>query len=133
MATKFCEISTVNLSYVVKSTVEISQNFVAFFQPMTAQICSQISRAVLSLVGRISKRLVLSFYDGAMVRRKVPDFTQFFYRELVSWNSSNSFVQRDRRRRALLQHQNFDFLFYLGRSGCFILESKHIIVKVVQS
>ena len=31
-ATKFCEISTVDLSYVVpvKSTVEISQNFVAF-------------------------------------------------------------------------------------------------------
>ena len=31
-ATKFCEISTVNLSYVlpVKSTVEISQNCVAF-------------------------------------------------------------------------------------------------------
>ena len=31
-ATKFCEISTVDLSYIVpvKSTVEISQNFVAF-------------------------------------------------------------------------------------------------------
>ena len=29
-ATKFCEISTLDLSYVVKSTVEISQNFVAF-------------------------------------------------------------------------------------------------------
>ena len=31
-ATKFCEISTVDLSYVVpvKSTVEISQNFMAF-------------------------------------------------------------------------------------------------------
>ena len=31
-ATKFCEISTVDLSYVVtvKSTVEISQNFLAF-------------------------------------------------------------------------------------------------------
>ena len=31
-ATKFCEISTVDLSYLVKvkSTVEISQNFVAF-------------------------------------------------------------------------------------------------------
>ena len=31
-ATKFCKISTVDLSYVVpvKSTVEISQNFVAF-------------------------------------------------------------------------------------------------------
>ena len=29
-ATKFCEISTVDLSYVVKSTAEIFQNFVAF-------------------------------------------------------------------------------------------------------
>ena len=26
--------------------------------------------------------------------------------------------QRDRRQRALLQHQNLDFLFYLGWSGC---------------
>ena len=36
-ATKFCEISTVDLSYVVpvKSTVEISQNFVAFSEYMT--------------------------------------------------------------------------------------------------
>ena len=35
-ATKFCEISTVGLSYVVpvKSTVEISQNFVAFSEYM---------------------------------------------------------------------------------------------------
>ena len=35
-ATKFCEISTVDLSYVVpvKSTVEISQNFVAFSEYM---------------------------------------------------------------------------------------------------
>ena len=34
MATIFCEISTVNLSYVVtvKSTVEISQNFVPFLR-----------------------------------------------------------------------------------------------------
>ena len=35
-ATKFCDISTVDLSYVVsvKSTVEISQNFVAFSEYM---------------------------------------------------------------------------------------------------
>ena len=35
-ATKFCEISTVDLSYgvPVKSTVEISQNFVAFSEYM---------------------------------------------------------------------------------------------------
>ena len=40
--------------------------------------------------------------------------------------------QRDRRRRALLQHQNFDSLFYLVWSVCFT-QSKHIIMKVVQS
>jgi hypothetical protein len=35
-ATKFCEISTIDLSYVVKvkSTVEISQNFVGFLEYM---------------------------------------------------------------------------------------------------
>ena len=35
-ATKFCEISTVDLSYIVpvKSTVEILQNFVAFSEYM---------------------------------------------------------------------------------------------------
>ena len=47
-ATKFCEISTLLLSYVVavKSKVEISQNFVAFSEYMNftmAQICKQIS------------------------------------------------------------------------------------------
>ena len=36
MATEFCEISTIDLSYLVpvKSTVEISQNFVAFSENM---------------------------------------------------------------------------------------------------
>ena len=39
-ATKFCEISTVDLSYEVpvKSTVEISQNFVAFSEYMNFTI-----------------------------------------------------------------------------------------------
>ena len=39
-ATNFCEISTVDLSYVVtvKSTVEISQNFVAFSEYMNFKI-----------------------------------------------------------------------------------------------
>ena len=39
-ATNFCEISTVDLSYVVtvKSTVEISQNFVAFSEYMNFNI-----------------------------------------------------------------------------------------------
>ena len=36
MATRFCEISNLDLSYIVKvkSTVEISQNFVAFSEYM---------------------------------------------------------------------------------------------------
>ena len=33
-ATKFCKISTLLLSYVVKSNMEISQNFVAFLEYM---------------------------------------------------------------------------------------------------
>ena len=37
-----------------------------------------------------------------------------------------------KRRRALIQHKNLDFLFYLGWSGCFT-QSKLIIMKVVQS
>ena len=40
--------------------------------------------------------------------------------------------QRDRRWRALLQYQNFNFLFYLGWSGCFT-QRKHNIMKVVLS
>ena len=43
-ATKFCKISTVDLSYVVtvKSTVEISQNFVAFSEYMNFTDSMQI-------------------------------------------------------------------------------------------
>ena len=42
-ATNFCEISTVDLSYVVtvKSTVEISQNFVAFSEYMNFNVKSK--------------------------------------------------------------------------------------------
>ena len=40
--------------------------------------------------------------------------------------------QRDRRQRALLQHQHSDFLFHMGWSGCFT-QSKQNIMKVVQS
>ena len=45
-ATNFCEISTVDLSYVVtvKSTVEISQNFVAFSEYMNFITSSKLSR-----------------------------------------------------------------------------------------
>ena len=49
-----------------------------------------------------------------------------------TWHEQYYLQQRDRRQRALLQHQNFDFLFYLGWSGCFT-QSKHNIMKVVQS
>ena len=43
-ATKFCKISTLNLSYVVtvKSTVEISQNFVAFSEYMNFKSLEQL-------------------------------------------------------------------------------------------
>ena len=46
MATNFCEISTVDLSYVVtaKSTVEISQNFVDFSGYMNFNMGCQVSQ-----------------------------------------------------------------------------------------
>ena len=42
-ATIFCEISTLDLSYIitVKSTVEISQNFVAFSECMNFTFCEK--------------------------------------------------------------------------------------------
>ena len=45
-ATKFCEISTVDLSYVVlvKSTMEILQNFVAFSEFMNFNVWTTIVR-----------------------------------------------------------------------------------------
>ena len=44
-ATKFCEISTVDLSYVVpvKSTVEISRNFVAFSEYMNFTLLDAVA------------------------------------------------------------------------------------------
>ena len=42
-ATKFCEISTIDLSYVVSAMVEISQNFVAFSENMNFIHISQIN------------------------------------------------------------------------------------------
>jgi hypothetical protein len=45
---------------------------------------------------------------------------------------SNKRRQRDRTQRALLEYQNFNFLFYLGCFGSFT-QSKHNIMKVVQS
>ena len=50
-ATKFCEISTVDLSYVVpvKSTVEISQNFVTFSEYMNFNTMIQTHTADMIL------------------------------------------------------------------------------------
>ena len=59
----------------------------------------------------------------------------------AGWNVTNAiqvsfyiptYVQRDRTWRALLEYQNFNFLFYLGCIGSFT-QSKHNIMKVVQS
>ena len=56
-ATNFCEISTVDLSYVVtvKSTVEISQNFVAFSEYMNF---NKLSKFLTSFIHKISIPLV---------------------------------------------------------------------------
>jgi hypothetical protein len=55
-ATNFCEISTVDLPYVVtvKSTVEIFQNFVAFSEYMnfTCALCMHIPVYILKLTLR---------------------------------------------------------------------------------
>ena len=51
-AINFCEISTVDLSYIVavKSTVEISQNFVAFSEYMNfVRVCKRVTTATYSL------------------------------------------------------------------------------------
>ena len=47
-ATKFCKISTVDLSYVVsvKSTVEISQNFVAFSEYMNFNSSFRLRKSI---------------------------------------------------------------------------------------
>jgi hypothetical protein len=56
-STKFCEISTIDLSYVVpiKSTVEILQNFVVFSEYMNFTY-TFIGRNVHAEVGRWSKK-----------------------------------------------------------------------------
>ena len=55
-ATKFCKISTIDLSYVVpvKSTVEISQNFVAFSEYMNF-----MNQSILYKVGMKKKHYVI--------------------------------------------------------------------------
>ena len=56
-ATNFCEISTVDLSYVVtvKSTVEISQNFVAFSEYMNFTILVWDTRPFLYFLENLSE------------------------------------------------------------------------------
>ena len=60
--------------------------------------------------------------------------TEFFLKTHLVSISQKVYMkyQRDRRRRALLQRQNFVFLFYLGWSDCFT-QTKHNKMKVVQS
>ena len=72
--------------------------------------------------------------DGISFSCKLKWTTEFFLKlwyvhlqryclHSLTWNmfpyEMKSDMQRDRRRGALLQHQNFNFLFYLGWSGCF--------------
>ena len=77
-ATKFCEISTLDLSYVVtvKSTVEISQNFVAFSEYMNfnlavERLLKRQSWPVFKKMAatRISRhvRLIPTWYEGALM------------------------------------------------------------------
>ena len=63
-ATKFCEISTVDLSYVVtvKSTVEILQNFVAFSEYMNFTI-SRITELLYQLIFPTPKLIVFYFFS----------------------------------------------------------------------
>ena len=67
-ATKFCEISTVDLSYVVpvQSTVEISQNFVAFSEYMNFKggLISEIFSLWLQSLKTIAKSFNFSVLDS---------------------------------------------------------------------
>ena len=62
-ATKSCEISTVDLSYVlpVKSTVDISQNFVAFSEHMNFTFEARQEEAKEKKEGEIVQK-VISFH-----------------------------------------------------------------------
>ena len=54
-ATKFCEISTLDLSYVVpvKSTVEFSQNFVAFSKYVNFKFLSSVQQDAINPTQKI--------------------------------------------------------------------------------
>ena len=72
---------------------------------------------------------VLDFWKINSEKSSSTNWVLVYFKLYFYWQCS---LQRDRARRALLQHQNFNFLFYLGWSGCFT-QSKHTIMKVVQS
>ena len=73
-ATKFCKISTLDLSYVVtvKSTVEISQNFVAFSEYMNFKIgcCWMKEEDIPRLHLHISERAVANHNSYDLISGK---------------------------------------------------------------
>ena len=73
-ATKYCEISTLDLSYVVpvKSTVEILQNFVAFSEYMNSWSISHIFGvlwAVRSIIRGKKFEFFLATFEGVFFTR----------------------------------------------------------------
>ena len=69
-ATKFCEISTIDLSYVVtvKSTVEISQNFVAFLEYLYELYKKVLQRWYFKKKRYLIKILHAILYDTGVTR-----------------------------------------------------------------
>ena len=84
-ATKFSEISTVDLSYVVtvKPTVEISQNFVAFSEYMNFRVLLFIFRGqnlTLAEVSCFMVRIVSAIWADSNILKKLKStFGTFFY------------------------------------------------------
>ena len=101
------------------------------------QFDNRNSNLLTCLIMWHSNRLSLDYFICKKVMLRLFLFNHVFI-ILLTYNrdmSSSRNVgpnQRDRRWRALLKHQNFDFLFFLGWSGCFT-QSKHNIMKVAQS
>ena len=86
---------------------------------------------------RVGFELLELFENAYLFLYKIPTYMKIIIIFATNFKKSenlslNTKIQRDRRPRALLKHQNFDFLFYLGWSGCFT-QSKHNIMEVLQS
>ena len=81
-ATKFCEISTVDLSYVVpvKSTVEISQTFVAFSEYMNFKVPSEIKPPLVDLSSHCALPRVHCVYLCKYVLTQAGDILLRFFR-----------------------------------------------------